>query len=113
AHYLGRYMYGDYCHQCVWTADLEAGSPLAVRATIQDTGFFVGAGVRSISEDSAGHVYVVHSSGWVRRVDPGPGSGTDTSPAACTLPQPPPPPPGGENSGGAPAPAAVSPPTAV
>ena len=74
AAYLGRYIYGDYCHQCVWTAALNAGSPAAVRASIQDTGLYVGSGVRSISRDSADHVYVVHSSGWVKRVDPGPGS---------------------------------------
>jgi hypothetical protein len=86
--YFGRYLYGDYCDQYVWTANLKAGSLAAVHATIDDTGLSVGAGVTSIDRDAACRIYVTHSSGWVRRVDPVPG--TPTGPVGCAIPPPPP-----------------------
>jgi hypothetical protein len=94
--YFGRYLYGDYCHQYVWTADLKAGSLSAVHDTIQDTGFDVGSGVTSISRDAACRIYITHS-GWVRRVDP---AGTPTGPVGCATPPPPPPPPPPPAGGG-------------
>jgi hypothetical protein len=97
ATYFGRYMYGDYCHRHVWTADLEAGSLAAVHGTIQDTGFDVGSGVTSIDRDAACRIYVTHSSGWVRRVDP---VGAPAGPVGCATPPPPPPPPDGGGTGG-------------
>jgi hypothetical protein len=94
--YLGRYMYGDYCHQYVWTADLEAGSLAAVHDTIQDTGFVVGSGVTSIDRDADCRIYITHSSGWVRRVDP---VGAPAGPVGCATPPPPPPPPPSDGGG--------------
>ena len=93
--YLGRYMYGDYCHQHVWTADLEAGPLAGVHG--DDTGFDVGSGVTSIDRDAACRIYITHQSGWVRRVDP---AGAPAGPVGCATPPTPPPPPDGGGPGG-------------
>ena len=80
----GRYVYGDYCHQYLWTADLHAGGPAAVRASVLDTGLGVGAGVTSIGQDSACRIYVTSSAGWVRRIDPA--GGMPAGPVGCAAP---------------------------
>jgi hypothetical protein len=100
ATYFGRYLYGDYCHRRLWTADLKAGSLAGVHG--DDTGFDVGSGVTSIDRDAACRIYITHSSGWVRRVDP---VGAPAGPVGCASPPPPPPPPsaGGGPGGSQPA----------
>src|SRR5207248_95606 len=102
--YAGRYLYGDYCHQHLWTADLNAPSP-----ALLETDPEVGGGVTSIDRDAACRIYITSQAGWVKRVDPAPG--TPTGPVGCA--PAPPGDPGADPSDPAPATGVAASPPAV
>jgi glucose/arabinose dehydrogenase len=84
----GRYIYGDYCDDRVWSVVLQVPNAEDNR----ETGLTV-ANLTSFGEDACGRVYAVSHLGPVYRLEaPGAPSAHTCTPAA--QPSPPPPPPG-------------------
>jgi glucose/arabinose dehydrogenase len=85
--FQGRYVYGDYCDDRVWSVSLQVPDATDNR----ETGLTV-ANLTSFGEDACGRVYAVSHSGPVYRLEPpgAPGAHTCTPTAAPASPPPPP-----------------------
>jgi glucose/arabinose dehydrogenase len=68
---VGRYLFGDYCSNRVWSFTLEEGTAgdVVELSDDLDTGALVG-GLSSFGEDVSGELYVVSLAGRVFRIDP-------------------------------------------
>jgi hypothetical protein len=67
---VGRYLYGDYCSNRVWSfvwRDGAATSPFELTDDLESTALI--DGLTSFGEDGAGELYVVSRSGTVHRID--------------------------------------------
>jgi Glucose / Sorbosone dehydrogenase len=82
---LGRYLYGDFCADVLWSVALGTGPTTPTELDV--------ARLSSFGEDACGHVYVASLDGPVYRIQ-------DGAPSPCSFPQQPGPGPGGGPAGG-------------